>query len=91
MKWHISRVTRVLDKAIADVTAGRPVDVSMEFKALREAGILDVAATLENTARRRKLALPYIQQLADAGYSHEHAEAYGLVVAAHAERMAPIF
>ena len=49
----------------------------------------EAARVEERNAQRRELVQPYIDQLVDAGYTPEQADAVGLLVAANAERMAP--
>ncbi|MBE6441465.1 MAG: hypothetical protein E7022_03915 [Desulfovibrio desulfuricans] len=41
--------------------------------------------------QRMETAAPYVEQLWQAGYSENQANAFGLVLAANAERMAPVF
>ncbi|MBQ9407273.1 MAG: hypothetical protein IJU37_11135, partial [Desulfovibrio sp.] len=51
----------------------------------------EVDAAQTRFVQRMGIAAPYVEQLRDAGYSENQANAYGLVLAANAERMAPVF
>ncbi|MDY0258636.1 MAG: hypothetical protein RBR41_03090 [Desulfovibrio sp.] len=46
---------------------------------------------LNRHEERMAVAAPYVEQLQQAGYSQAKAQAYGTVIAANAERMAPVF
>lgn len=51
----------------------------------------EVAAAQSRYDQRMEIAAPYVEQLRQAGYSENQANAYGLVLAANAERMAEVF
>ena len=54
--------------------------------------VAEEAATAQNRYdTRMDIARPFVEQLQGAGYTQNQAEAYGLLLAANAERMAPIF
>ncbi len=46
---------------------------------------------LNRHEERMAIAAPYVEQLQQAGYPQAKAQAYGTVIAANAERMAPVF
>lgn len=46
---------------------------------------------LSRHEERMAIAQPYVEQLTHAGYQQTQAQAYGTVIAANAERMAPVF
>lgn len=79
---------------VQEVTSGMTQEQLAQIEALNS--FLDfVDSSIEQAQNNResfdRIAAPYVQQMRDAGYSESQARHYGDLLAANAERMAPMY